>query len=110
MANLCEALGYARNDSAKLGRILNANLRHERDGKPYIMGSQAARDIELKLKLPTGWMDTPPSIAEVVGENDPLVMIQALLEGMSEDDKRAALRIVAALKEPAAESRNGTHN
>lgn len=60
MANLCEALGYARNETAKLTRISNANLRHERGGTPYVMGSPMARDIEKKLSLDPGWMDTPP--------------------------------------------------
>lgn len=59
MANLCEALGYSRKETAGLTRIVNANLRHDRGGKPYIMGSEKAREIESVLELPVGWMDTP---------------------------------------------------
>lgn len=59
MANLCEALGFARSDTARLTRIANANIRHERDGKPYVMGDELARQIEEKLELERGWMDTP---------------------------------------------------
>ena len=69
MASLCEKLGYARNETAGLTRILNANVRHDREGKPYNMGSPMAREIETKLSLPTGWMDTPPTYAEIFGED-----------------------------------------
>lgn len=57
MANLCEKLGYARNETATLTRILNANVRHDRGGKPYNMGSPMAREMEEKLLLEVGWMD-----------------------------------------------------
>lgn len=57
MANLCEKLGYARNETAALTRIQNANVRHDRGGKPYNMGSPMAREFELKLNLEPGWMD-----------------------------------------------------
>ena len=57
MANLCEKLGYARNETATLTRILNANVRHDRGGKPYNMGSPMAREMEEKLQLEVGWMD-----------------------------------------------------
>lgn len=62
MANLCEALGFARNDTARLTRIANANVRHERGGTPYVMGDDLARTIEEKLQLERGWMDTPPGV------------------------------------------------
>lgn len=58
MANLCEKLGYARNETATLTRILNGNLRKDRGGKPYHMGAPLARKIELVLELGKGWMDT----------------------------------------------------
>lgn len=60
MANLCQALGYARNDAAKLARITNGNVRHERGGKAYNMGDSMARSIEEKLSLERGWMDNLP--------------------------------------------------
>ena len=106
--DLNEAIGWTRTDP-RLSQILSGNIRSTR-GTPYVMGDATARLIEDQLKLQPGWMDTPPSPVEMYGGNDPSAMIQALLEGMSEDDKRAALRIVAALKEPADEMRNGAHN
>lgn len=69
MAQLCQLLGYARNETAGLTRILNANIRHEREGKPYNMGDPTARFIEEKLSLSRGWMDTPVTYAEL----DPMI-------------------------------------
>ena len=63
MANLCQLLGYARTETATLTRILNANVRHDRGGKPYNMGSPMAREIEEKLSLGLGWMDTLQAIS-----------------------------------------------
>jgi hypothetical protein len=59
IANLNEALGYARNET-KLARLRNANERTDRPGKIYLMGDALAREIEQKLALDRGWMDTPP--------------------------------------------------
>lgn len=76
MANFCQLLGYARTETATLTRILNANVRHDRGGKPYNMGSPMAREIEEKLSLGLGWMDTPPTYLELHGDEDPLLPIQ----------------------------------
>jgi hypothetical protein len=57
VAVLNEALGWARTDP-KLAQIRNANVRAGR-AKPYQMGDAMARDIEDKLRLERGWMDTP---------------------------------------------------
>jgi len=81
MASLCERLGYARNETATLTRILNANIRHDRGGEPYNMGSPMARKIEEKLSLGLGWMDTPPSYAELHGEEDPRAEVMQLMVG-----------------------------
>jgi hypothetical protein len=62
MANLCEALGLARSDTARFTRITNANVRHERGATPYVMGDDLARNIEETLRLERGWMDTPPGL------------------------------------------------
>lgn len=110
MANLCELLGYARNETATLTRILNANIRHDRDGKPYNMGGPMARDIETKLALEVGWMDTPPTFAEMHGESDPRAMALAVLESLPEEDWPAAVRLLAALKEPTTPAKNGTEH
>lgn len=106
MANLCEALGYARNNTAGLTRILNANTRNDRDGEAYEMGSKKAREIETKLQLPHGWMDTPPTLAEQFGHSGPLEQITQLVAAMEPEMQYAAIRMLAALPEPA-EGTNG---
>jgi hypothetical protein len=106
MANLCEALGYARNNTAGLTRILNANLRHDREGEPYEMGSKKAREIEQKLGLSVGWMDTPPTLAEQFGHSGPLDKIAELMAAMEPEMQYRVVRMVAAATEPA-EGTNG---
>lgn len=105
MANLCEKLGFARNETATLTRILNGNVRHERGGTPYNMGSPMARSIEAKLNLEHGWMDTPPSLSEQYGHSEPLDKMAALLAAMEPEMQYKVVRMVAALSQPA----NGTN-
>jgi hypothetical protein len=100
MASLCEKLGYARTETATLTRILNANVRHDRGGKPYNMGSPMARQIEEKLLLDVGWMDTPPSYAELHGEEDPRTKVMLLMESMPPDQWPTAVRLLDALTQP----------
>jgi hypothetical protein len=60
IADLNEALGYERNDT-RLARVRNANVRKDRPGnKVFQMGDAQAREIEQRLDLERGWMDTPP--------------------------------------------------
>ena len=106
MANLCEALGMARNNTAGLTRILNANTRRERGGELYEMGSKMARKIEQKLGLSVGWMDTPLSLAEQFGHSDPLDKMAALMAAMEPEMQYKVVRLVAAMAEPA-EGTNG---
>jgi len=100
MASLCEKLGYARNETATLTRILNANIRHDRGGEPYNMGSPIARKIEEKLSLGLGWMDTPPSYAELHGEEDPRAKVLQLMEAMPVDQWATVVRLVDAVAQP----------
>ncbi len=110
MANLCEKLGYARNETATLTRILNGNLRHDRGGKPYNMGSPMARDIEAKVRLPDGWMDTPPTTAELKGDADPLSKAIDLLTAMEPEARFQAVRLLDALAQPPkANGTDGPH-
>ena len=108
MANLCEALGYARNETATLTRILHANIRHDRgEGKTYNMGSPMAREIEGKLGLGVGWMDTP------IGYNDMqpdqrIVHVMKIMESMPDWQRDQAMRIIDTFAEPARSDRNGT--
>jgi len=101
MANLCETLGYARTETATMTRILNANIRHDRGGKPYNMGSPMARQIEQKLSLDHGWMDTPPTCAELHGNEDPRTKVMQLMEAMPPDQWATIVRLVDALSQPA---------
>ncbi len=105
LAELNEALGLPRN-ATKLARIRNANARLER-GTVYVMGDREARDIEEKLGLERGWMDTPPSYAEMHGEDDPRAKVMALMESLPQDEWATAVRLVGALAQPK-EARNGT--
>lgn len=106
--DLNEAIGWDRTDP-RLSQIHSGNLRSDR-GTPYVMGDPTARMIEEKLKLPTGWMDTPPTIAEMHGESDPRAMALAVLESLPEEDWPAAVRLLAALKEPTIPAKNGTEH
>ena len=108
MANLAEALGKARNNTAGLTRILNANVRHERGGEVYDMGSKLAREIEEKLDLPTGWMDTPPTYQELSGEEDPIAKAVTVLQAMEPDQRHQALRLLDVFAQPQAPVKTGT--
>ncbi|NQW81078.1 MAG: hypothetical protein HQ445_07875 [Polaromonas sp.] len=105
-AALNTALGWARTDP-KLAQIRNANPRPGRD-KPYQMGDAMAREIEEKLGLQRGWMDTAPSYAEIGDGNDPRAMIEHMVNDLSPEDWPTALRLLGALKKP--EQKNGTSN
>lgn len=96
LANLNEALGFERNHT-QLARIRNANARKDRPGKVYSMGDQQAREIETKLGLPTGWMDTPPTLVEQYGEDDVRSKFLTLAVNMPESDLLTAYTILNAL-------------
>lgn len=98
VANVNRALGWEDNN-ARLYQIHNKSIRADR-GTPYEMGDPTAREIEEKLGLPTGWMDTPPTYGELDGENDPRAMIEHLVQEMPPEDWPTALRLLSALKKP----------
>lgn len=100
LAALAERLGRARNDTANLSRIANANVRHERGGTTYVMGDDLARSIEAALQLPTGWMDTP-AIAEQASNDPRIKEMVKLLTAMDSRQRDQAMKIVAALAEPS---------
>lgn len=106
VAALNAELGWPRTDP-KLAQIRNANPRADR-AKPYQMGDAMARDIEKKLQLERGWMDTPPSYAELHGENDPRTKAMELFEALPPEEWATALRLLSALEKPAA--KNGTED
>lgn len=105
-ANLCEKLGYSRLETSRLTRIANGNIRHDRGGKLYELGSPTARFIEDALLLERGWMDTPLTYAEIHGEQDQLAKVMLLMEALPHDQWDTALRLLDALTKPAA--KNGT--
>ena len=105
-AALNEALGWERT-SARLSQIFNQTERKER-GTRYEMGDPTAREIETKLNLELGWMDTPPSYAELHGSNDPRAKAMLLMEDMPAEQWDTALRLLHALAQPT--KKNGTDN
>ena len=108
MADLCEVLGYARKETAGLGRIVNANLRHDRNGKPYVMGSPKARQIESALKLEVGWMDTPPTYFELHNQADPMAKAMAVMKNIAEYQWPKVLQMLDIFAQP--EPKNGTND
>lgn len=107
MAELCEKLGYARTETVTLTRVLNANVRKDRGGKAFNMGSATARQIEEKLNLERGWMDTPPSYNEIHSREDPKSKAMLLLEQMSPEQALVATRLLTAIAEPEKKQGNG---
>lgn len=86
--------------NARLSQIHSGTLRSDR-GTPYTMGDDTAREIEQKLNLPLGWMDTPPSAADTYGTNEPLERMAALFAVMEPEMQYKVVRMVAALNEQA---------
>ena len=108
MPNLCQALGYARNETASLTRILHANIRHERgESKTYNMGSPMAREMEKRLSLETGWMDTPPGYADLHAD-ERITHVMKIMESMPDWQRDQAMKIIDTFAEPPNSQRNGT--
>jgi hypothetical protein len=103
LADLNEAIGLVRTD-ATLSQI-RTKAPHSKTGKPRVMGDDLARKIEERLSLEAGWMDTPPSYAELHGEKDPRTKAWQLMEALSPDQWPTAVRLLDALAQPA----EGTH-
>jgi hypothetical protein len=105
LADLNERIGLARTD-ATLSQIKNQSPHHN-TGKPRVMGEDLARKIEEAMQLPSGWMDTPPSYAELHGQPDPVSMALDLLTAMEPEAQYQALRLLDALAQPP--TANGTN-
>lgn len=97
--DLNAAIGW-ESTNARLSQIHSGTLRSDR-GTPYTMGDDTAREIEKKLDLPTGWMDTPPSLSETYGTSATLERLAELLACMEPEMQYKVVRMVAALNEPA---------
>lgn len=104
VANLNRAIGWEETN-ARLYQIHNRSIRADR-GTLYEMGDPTAREIEEKLSLGLGWMDTPPAYDELHGEDDPRTKVMLLMEAMPPDQWATVVRLVDALAQPAQD--NGT--
>lgn len=107
-AELNEALGWPRTDG-RLSRIKNQNARKDRDGKVFEMGDNIAREIEEKLLLVHGWMDTPPTYADMQDDPNPRAQLLAVMDALPPDQYATATRLLAALAE-SDQLKNGTHH
>ena len=106
IAELNIRLDLARTD-ATLSQVRNQSA-HSKTGMPRTMGDALARKIEEKLGLERGWMDTPPTYAELHGEDDPKAKVMLLMEQIPQEDWPKAVRLLGALAEPAP--LNGTNH
>lgn len=104
LAALNELLGLDRTD-ATLSQI-RTQSKHSKTGKPRVMGDELARKIEEKLGLERGWMDTPPTYAEMGRGPDQRALAMSVFESLPEDQWATALRLLDALAQPAV--KNGT--
>lgn len=103
-----ELLGWDKTNT-RLSQIHSGTLRSDR-GTPYIMGDETAREIEQKLGLESGWMDTPPTYAELHGEPDTIGKALALLQAMEPEARYQAVRLLDALAQPPlANGTSGQH-
>jgi hypothetical protein len=97
LANLNEALGLTRTD-ATLSQIKNQSTTSR--GKPKFMGEALARRIEADLGLEYGWMDTPPTYAEIHGEDDPRSKAHIIMDSLADDQVHMVLRLLTAVAQP----------
>lgn len=104
LADLNVALGYERT-ATTLARIRNSNERKDRPGKAFQMGDAQAREIEMKLELPRGWMDTPPGF-EALEEQGARQLLE-LFSQLPSAEKAKAVRLLDALAEPPKAQANG---
>ena len=105
LANLNEAIGLERNHT-QLARIRNNNARTDRPGKTFTMGDAQAREIESKLGLEIGWMDTPPNYADL-HQDDRISHVMRVMESMPEWQRDQAMRLIDTIAEPIPKQGNG---
>lgn len=100
------ALGWEATNP-RLSQIQNRSTRSDR-GTTYEMGDATARDIESKLKLPKGWMDTPPGYPDITDKR--ISQALKLMEAMPEWQRDQAVKILDTLAQPpkAGNGTNGT--
>lgn len=101
IAALNLALGWDATNP-RLSQIQNRSIRSDR-GTPYEMGDSTAREIETKLLLEVGWMDTPEAYAP---HDQRISHVLKVMEAMPEWQREQAVKIVDTLAEP--KKANGT--
>ena len=105
LAQLNEALGLDRTD-ATLSQI-RTQAPHSKTGKPRVMGDELARKIEEKLGLEVGWMDTPPTYAEL--DPDPMVAnIIQVAQQLHEEGRSEELAQLMRIGNTFTQPKNGT--
>jgi hypothetical protein len=92
------AIGWEKTNP-RLSQIYKGTLRSDRN-IPYAMGDETAREIEVKLGLPIGWMDTPATYDEILGSEDQRAKVLQLMEAMPPDQWATVVRLVDALSQP----------
>ena len=107
IAALNLAIGVDRTD-ATLSQI-RTQAPHSRTGKPRAMGDEKAREIEERLGLERGWMDTPPTHSEL-NPDDRISRALLVMEKMTPYQLDQAVRVLATLAEPPRELKNGTED
>jgi len=105
LAALNVAIGADKTD-ATLSQI-RTRAPHSRTGKPRSMGDDKAREIEEKLGLERGWMDTPPGFAEL-HPDDRIAHAMRVMESMTPYQLDQAVRVLDTLAEPM--KKDGTHD
>lgn len=108
VANVNRALGWEETNG-RLYQIHNRSVRSDR-GTTYEMGDGTAREIEEKLNLDEGWMDTPPTYEEL--DRDPrvarlLAVAKTLREQNRNDELEQFVAIGHTFVEPPARRSNG---
>lgn len=95
IAAMNEAIGLTRTD-ATLSQIRNQSVHHTTK-TPRTMGDPMARKIEEALGLEQGWMDTPPTYAELQGEDDPRAKLESMIRAMEPSQLYVATKLLEAL-------------
>lgn len=92
------AIGW-ESTNTRLSQIHSRSKRSDR-GTIYEMGDATAREIEEKLQLPTGWMDTPPGYE--AADDRRIAHAIRVMEAMPEWQRDQAIKILDTIAEPAS--------
>lgn len=106
IAALNLALGWEATNG-RISQIQNRSIRSDR-GTPYEMGDTTAREIEQKLGLQAGWLDTPIGYESL--DDRRIAHAIKIMEAMPEWQRDQAIKILDTIAEPtpAAPQLTGT--